>query len=69
MRLPRVEEEIAVGADDVVGKVGWAGVEEETRAGEGLGDGLRVANLPLGGPLQEGGEAVVILKVLLHSAV
>lgn len=67
--LPGVEEEIAVGADDVVGKVGRTGVEEETRTGKNLWRGLQIVNLPPSGPLQKGGEAVVVLEVLLHSGV
>lgn len=64
--LPIVEEQSTERADDIVGFVGRGGMVEKPGAGEGLWRGFLVVDLPLSGPLQEGGEAVVVLEELIH---
>lgn len=64
--LPEVEEELAVGADDIVALMGRFVLREEAGAREHLGRGLGAVDLPLERPVVEGGEAVVVAVVLLE---
>lgn len=68
LRIPAVEGDCAVGADDVVVLVRWIGKREESRAGEALGRGLVFAELPVKVPLQERRDPVMVLEVGLEVA-
>lgn len=69
LRLPAVEGDCAVGADDVVVLVRVLGKREESRAGEALGRGLIIAELPVKVPVQERRDPVMVLEVGLEVAV
>lgn len=68
LRLPAVENDAAVGADDVVVFVRRLGKREEAGAGEALGRGLVLVELPVEVPLQERRDPVVVLEVGLEVA-
>lgn len=67
--VPIVKSETTVGADDIVGLERRFGEREEASAGEALGRGLVLAELPIKVPLQKRGDPVVVLEVGLQVAV